>query len=79
MYPSCTDPIEQQMNLDARTSTIGKRIGKCFADGTGPINEGLESDGLHGTTDCLQHGGEDLVGVQQPRDVEGVLSLSRAM
>jgi hypothetical protein len=62
-------PVEQHVDLDPGARAFGQRIGEFLADRAGPVDIGFEIDRLLGFADRLQHGGKDLVAVQQDVDL----------
>jgi hypothetical protein len=57
------------VHLDAGARAFGQRIGEFLADRFGPVDIGFEGDRLFRFADRLQHGGEDLVAVEQHLDL----------
>lgn len=51
------------MDADARPGAFGQGVREALADAAGPVDEGLEGDGVACGGDGLEHGGEDLVAV----------------
>ena len=62
------DPIENDMHVHPRPSTLTERGRELAADFSGPIDEGLEGDGLTSAANGGKHGGENLVAVLEGRD-----------
>ncbi len=57
------DPVQKHMHRDAVPGPVDQRVREGPPHVARPVDIGLESDGLPGGTDRLQHGREDLVSV----------------
>ena len=60
--------VEQDANADARSRSLGERLGELGPDLAAPIHEREEVDRVLGPVDGLQHRREDLVPVPEHLD-----------
>src|SRR5205823_4494820 len=62
---SGTNPVQEDVDVDAGLGALCQRVGKSLANIARPIDISLEVDGHFGAADRLEHGGENLVAIHQ--------------
>ena len=60
-----SDPIQYHVYFDAMARSLCERIGEFAPDVAGPVNVGLERDGLDSRADGEQHRRENFVTIKQ--------------
>jgi hypothetical protein len=56
------------VDFDAGTRPLGQRLGKLPADLSRPVDVGLECDRALRAANCLEHGRENLIAIDQTAD-----------
>ena len=68
LHLDAAGPVQHHVDLDAGSRALGEGVGVLGADVAGPVDVGLEGDGLLRRANAFDHGGEDLVAVLQILD-----------